>query len=526
MTLVKFKGFCMLKRYVYLEGLTNLLGSGGKYLINNDGQIKDIKGNDIQVRLDGDGHKVVNCVGFDGLRDYRVIDLVAIQFKGLYIPVEDYNKVIAFCIDGNKENTHASNVGYRFEGGKLEYKPCPGFYYIPGFTRGAINIDGVLVSTKNNQVLKWVISKPKYVKNIRGGYYMASVVFTKGTQAMLSRHRAMLLVFKGYPDNVDKLLTNHIDGKPGNDYPDNLEWSTHAENNLHARMNNLRTQQKAVLTRNVKTGEVKEYLSLGDCSKALGLVGPEPIRIRLVESRFGTMFKDGYQLKYKSDSRDWINPEDVDKSPRVYEFIAKNIRTGEEHVFKDVKSVSEIIPDYSSRPICTRLNMGSFEIYKGFQFKLLSDERPFPPVTEKDLEKIHPVGGYGVDARNLLSGETKTYPTIRQAAKDFNSYISTTLRDGKQPIFEDGWQLKFSSEEWNTTDDFDKETYKSQKNIMALELATRRTILAESITAMAQVLKLDYSEVRDAAYSRGNKVCHGYRIRLGITSDPWPTTET
>lgn len=35
----------MFKRYVYIEGLTSLLGSGNKYLINNDGQIKDIRGN-------------------------------------------------------------------------------------------------------------------------------------------------------------------------------------------------------------------------------------------------------------------------------------------------------------------------------------------------------------------------------------------------------------------------------------------------------------------------------------------------
>ena len=42
----------MFKRYVYIEGLTNLLGSDGKYLINIDGQVKDVKGNDIPFYLE------------------------------------------------------------------------------------------------------------------------------------------------------------------------------------------------------------------------------------------------------------------------------------------------------------------------------------------------------------------------------------------------------------------------------------------------------------------------------------------
>lgn len=515
----------MLKRFVYLEGLTNLLGSGGKYLINNDGQIKDIKGNDIPVRLDGDGHKVVNCLGFNGLRDYRVIDLVAIQFKSFYIPQEDYVKVIAFCIDGNKDNTHASNVGYRFEGGKLECKGCPGYYYVPGYTRVAINIDGCMISTVNLRPLKWYTTQPIVSRNIRGGYKTASVTFTKGSQSMLSRHRAMLLVFKDYPDNVDSITANHIDSVPGRDNIENLEWLSYSDNNLHARLNNQRTQQKAVLTRNVVTGEINEYHSLGECARRLGLSGAEPVRLRITKSKFGTVFSGNLQMKYKDDTRDWIDPSEVSNEPTSYEFIAKNIHTDEEHTFTDISQVKVIIPDYHPRPIAVRLNSGSFNSYKGYQFKKLTDERPFPLLTSKDKDKLHPVGGYGVDARNLLTGETRSYETIRQAAKDFNSYISMALSDGQQPVYEDGWQVKFASEKWNEVDSFDAFAYKAQKNVMALELSTGGTILAESISAMAKVLQLDYHEVQDAAYSRGNKICHGYRIRLGVSTDPWPSTQ-
>ena len=516
----------MFKRYVFLEGLTSLHGSNGKYLINNDGWVTNNNGVHLPVTLDEDGHKTVVCKSWDGERRYRIIDLVAIQFKSLYIPQEDYNKVIAFCIDGNKENTHASNIGYRFQGGKLEVKGHPGYYYIPGYTYSAVNIDGVLISVKSGQVHRWGTSKPNPVKNIKGGYRVSNVVWSKGVQAVLSRHRAMMMVFKEYPDNVDKLITNHIDGIPGNDHPDNLEWSTHSQNNQHARENNLRSQQMAILTRNVETGEIKEYISLGECAKALGLKAAEAVRFRIVNARFCQVLNDGLQMKFKSDPRDWIDPKDVEKGPRKYEFTARNILTGQEHSLKSLDELSTILQDYHPRAVKNRLNMRSFEIYRGFQFRMSDDIRPFPVVKPSELENINPVGGYSVDARNLITGETRTYSTIRQAAKDFNGYISTPLRDGKQPIYEDGWQLKLSRDEWNTSEDFDKETYKNQKNIMALEVATNKVILAESIWTLSKILNIEYNEVKQAAYTRGNKVCHGYRIRLGITNDPWPTTES
>lgn len=515
----------MFKRYVYAEGLTNLHGSNGKFLINTKGQVKDSDGNDIPFTLDGEGNKVVYCLSWDGERNYRVVDLMAIQFKNLHIPESAYNKVIAFYIDGNRENLHASNIGYRFEGGKLEVKECPGYYYVPGFTSVAVNIDGCLVSTRNFKPLKWHRTKPIPARNIAGGYFMASVVVVRGTQVMMARHRAMCLVFNGYPDNVDKLTVNHKDSIPGNDHPDNLEWLSYSENSRHARANNLRSQQMAVLTRDVNTGEVKEYLSLGECAKALGLKGAEAVRFRIVNSRFCQVFGNGLQMKFKSDPRDWIDPKDVDMGPRVYNFIARNIYTGEEHVFDDIDKVSSIIPDSHPRPIQNRLNIRSFEIYRGYQFKMVDDDRPFPVISSKELETSNPVSGYKVDARNVLTGETRTYDTIRQAAKDFNSYVSMALRDGKQPIYEGGWQLKLSTDTWNTTDDYDAEVYKSQNNIMAIELSTGKVTLAESISAMSRVLGLDYREVEEAAYSRGNKICHGYRIRLGISNEAWPTTQ-
>lgn len=514
----------MFKRYVYLEGLTNLHGSDGKYLINNDGQVKDIKGNDVEYFYDSEGHANVKCKSWDGERDYRVIDLVAIQFKSLNIPIEDYNKVVAFCIDGNKENQHASNIGYRFKDAPLAYKPNPLFFYIPGFTNAAISRDGNLISTITGEPYKWMVHAYNRVKNTKNGYHRAKILFQQGDRVSMSRHRAMALTFMDYPDNADGLEVNHINGTGGDDRLENLEWITHADNCRHAYLNDLRSQQIPVLVRELDTGEIKEYYSMAQCSRERGYAGTEVVRNRVVNAKFGKVFKDNTQFKLKNDPRDWLDPKDYKDEKQVNHFIARNCETGEEFVYDDIKKVADIVPDYHPRAIQKRLNGGSFKPYWGYMFKSVDDPRDFPVLDGKDFKRFNPVAGFTVDARNLLTGETKVYPTIRQAFEEHSSFLATALREGKQPFFESGWQLKYSTDEWQDSADFDEQQYISQRNIMALEVTTGKLYIGENVANLARILKLDSKRVRGAALTRGNEVYGGFRFRLGVSSEPWPTT--
>ena len=75
----------MFKRYTYVEGLTNLNDNNEGVLINILGQVKNKYGNDLTITHDAQDHKVVNVQSWDGKRDYRVIDLIALQFKSLMI---------------------------------------------------------------------------------------------------------------------------------------------------------------------------------------------------------------------------------------------------------------------------------------------------------------------------------------------------------------------------------------------------------------------------------------------------------
>lgn len=520
----------MFKRYVFIEGLTNLHGSNGKYLINNDGQIRDVKGNELPYRRDDDGNKIVHCLGWDGERDYRVIDLVAIQFKSLYIPQTDYGKVIAFTIDGNPENVHARNIGYRFEGGKLECKSYPGFFYIPSFTSSAINENGVTINSETGQRRTFSITPSNESKNIKGGYFQTVTSFTRGKSVRFLRHRALCLVFKEYPDNVDSLVVNHINGIPGDDRLDNLEWVTRGENNQHAYENDLKNQHMRVLVRNVYTGEVTEYYSISECSRQLGYATDETIRFRLYKSKFCQVFADGTQVKLKSDQRDWIIPEDAMKAVREARSFAglpikvRNCKTLEEKKYETVQEASRDL-GIQSGTITSRFGTKNEKPLFGYQFKEQDDDSPWKSFTEKEYRASLIPGSFEIHARNLFSNEERTFSSGREAERCLNkSNISARLREESQPLYDDGWQVKYSHEVWKDVDNFEEVIYKLQKDIMARHEATGHIILADSASKLAEHLNCDPKAIRKAALTRGNMVYKGYRFRLGINTEAWPTT--
>lgn len=518
----------MFKRYVFFEGLTNLLGSGNKFLINIKGQIKDNFGNDVPFRRDADGNKIVYCLGWAGERDYRVIDLVALQCKALKLPESDYDKVIAFTIDRNPDNTHAENIGYRFKGGRLEHAVYKGFYYVPGIPGIVINMAGKVFSLYTQNFVPEYVTKPNPKGNIKNGYIKFGVRFSKGPQTTCSRHRALCLVFKEFPDNVDKLTVNHINGVPGDDRLDNLEWVTRGQNNLHAYVNDLKQQHKRVLVRDVLTGEVTEYYSISECARALGWATDETVRQRLVSSKFGQVFQDGTQIKLKNDPRDWIIPDDPEKeillNQERHPVIVGNCGTGE---IREVKSMldAEKLTGVIHSTINWRLTHDDRSPCFGFQFKHARDKRPFPSFTTEEYLESLKDSSFIVVARNVLTEEEMEFSSVNKASKYFNHKgISSSMREGKQPLLASGWQLKYKKDNWVDTMDLSQDLYCKLKEITAREEATKKVILADTSTSMADMLGLDRKLIREAALTRGNMLYKGYRFRLGVTDEPWPDT--
>ncbi len=518
----------MFKRFFYIEGLTSLLYSDNKYLINILGKIKNKLGDDVPTSIDKDGHKVVHVQSWDGEREYRVIDLVALQFKSLQIPLKHYDKIIAFVIDGNKDNTHAENIGYRFLDNKLEFEECPGFYYVPGYPYIAININGDIIDVETKDKKTYWISNSG-PRNIKGGYYNAATKIGINNKITVSRHRALGLVFLPFPDNVDKLTINHKDGIPGHDILDNLEWMTRSQNNIHAYVNDLKSQHMRTLARNVFTGEVKEYYSVSECSRAFGY-SLDSIRFRLAECEYCRVFGDGYQFKYKDDPRDWVIPADPDQAVKDGQYRrsikARNCTTLEEKIFDTVISASSELK-INDGALSWRINNDNRKPLMGYQFTDLIDTRPWPVFTKEELQLSFKPNSFKVSARNLLTGETRLFDSARQSRVISVSNINMLLMRGDQPFFSNGWQFKLEDDNWKDLEieNIEEEIYKLTRDITALDVSTGKLIIAESAKQMGEMLKLDPKAVRVAALTKGNKLYHGYRFRLGVTSDPWPTTD-
>lgn len=519
----------MFKRVVGNEGLTTLHGSNGLFLINPKGVIKDRDGESIPVSSDNDGNQIVYCTAWNGKRVYRVIDLVAIQYKGLYIPEEDYGAIVAFVIDGDKSNTNAENIGYRFKDGLLESKVYPGYYYVPAFTSVVLNREGEAVRHLTGKKVLWSHSKEFRERNIRGGYYLANVNTGNGKFFNVGRHRMLCLTFKPYPDNVDKMVTNHIDGVPGNDSLDNLEWATYSRNISHAYENNLRSDNDPVLVRNVLTGEVKEYFSLAECARRIGQSSHATIFYRLYTSKFGDVFGDGTQVKLKSDTRDWVIPADPDKAIELAKLkipcISRNCLTGEEKRFDSIIDMVRDIPNANLGAFYYRLTHRVKTPYLGFQVKFEDDEISFASFTEKELELSFVPNSFGVDARNLVTGEQITFSSVRRACERFNKWsLKEHVSKGKQVVLESGWQLKLACQDWEHVENVDEYLYRLRKNVSALNIRTGEITIAATVIKLSEHLRLNPDEVKDAAYTRGAKIYNGFRFRLGVSTEPWPNT--
>lgn len=520
----------MFKRYEKVEGFTTLKGSNSLYTINVEGQIKDIKGNDIPYTKDSENNLLVHCLGWDGERIYRVADLMVIQFKQLYIPIEDYKEIEAFYIDNDKTHLHASNIGYRFKCGKLPYKSMPGCYYVPSLTFLAINEQGNLYNTISGNEYKWLIDTGIYQDNATGGYRRVTPVI-KNIRYNVSRHRLLLLTFKQYPNNIDSLTVNHINGQPGDDRLVNLECATRSDNNKHAVASGLRTQNEPVLIRNIVTNEIKEYPSLAECARQLGLLSTQTICSRIQKSEFGTVFKDGTQVKLKSDKREWkkIDPEEIEKLKLKISInnenkaaLVRNCRDLTIREYSNIKYISkDTLIEYNV--IRDSIYNRKQEVYNGYQFKHKFDKNPWRDFTLLEFNNSLYKGEPEINFRNLLTEEELTFPNIWSAETWLGKDVYGSISIGKQPLFIDGWQAKLSHWEWEHIDNLENALYKLRKDIMAYNSVTKELILANDATHLSKIIGGTYESIRNAALSRGKELYRGYQIRLGVSNDPWPS---
>ena len=149
----------------------------------------------------------------------------------------------------------------------------------------------------------------------------------------------------------------------------------------------------------------------------------------------------------------------------------------------------------------------------GWQFVPMNSK--FPDFTQEEVEQSLRRANIEIDARNLLTGETRTFDSAASLSREFPITRNPLLKN-KQPILPDGWQFKLSSDEWVEIENPEEAVYRSLVPVMAKD-ETGNIIYASSAREMENILKLDSQYVRKAALTRGEQLYHGYRFKLGTT---------
>ena len=166
-----------------------------------------------------------------------------------------------------------------------EWKQIPGYDgYMVSNTGEVLSTVKQVYSKKEKHVVPFYRRKLLAQHKNKGGYMCVGIGGKyQGGRKTVKVHRLVASAFVKNPDNLPEV--NHIDGDKTNNSADNLEWTTHSENEKHAYRTGLqpRTQKRLDLFRNNRTdnsikviavskcGEKRYFKSIQECADFIGV---------------------------------------------------------------------------------------------------------------------------------------------------------------------------------------------------------------------------------------------------------------
>lgn len=222
-----------------------------EYFVNCEGLLSDKNGGTIPLDVFNKETRL----------DVKSVEvLVAVTFHRFTWPPVYWRHLIVLKMIDSVSSPENYLLGIEAPVESLEY---PGYFMIPYFGGYVISPEGRLLKRSfGSEILS---SKGSL------GYFTYRMTDDSNKTLNRLRHRILCYAFKPYPANVEDLDVNHIDGIPGNDSLDNLEWVTRSSNMNHAYAHGLRNDNIEVEIRDVVTGKVFIFASYSQAGRFLGV---------------------------------------------------------------------------------------------------------------------------------------------------------------------------------------------------------------------------------------------------------------
>lgn len=375
-----------------------LPNSNGRYTVSCEGVV--MENDKVVPEVEHLDRRGVWIDWYRGKAFYEKHFLFIVAFYAKYLPVSEYENIeIVFSADGEKVSFDY-DVFYRFKNGPLETKQLKGFYHIPYLTRYAVNREGQIFDLLNLRLVAQQVARPQKEdkKNRTLGYNVCRIDSDLRGISGTSRHRVLGLTFLKYPSNPLKLVMNHLNGVPGDDRIENLEWTTRAANNQHAIDSGLTPNSVVNLdVKNVFTKEELSFMSVAAAARHLGL-SEAIIRLRLGRQS-GFIYEDGWLFKRKND--EWVKVD-----PRIkarndagsFHVLARDVFANTIYLFESIELASEGTGVYIGG-IRKRCRTEECRPFNGFVFRYRTQQVVWPEYSSLDLavyKEFPQSGGLGV----------------------------------------------------------------------------------------------------------------------------------
>ena len=317
-----------------------------------------------------------------------------------------------------------------------------GFYKIPSFPHYVIDRSGTVVNKLNNSTLRGSRNEAGYV------HYRLTV---KGKALTIGRHRLMGIAFKHPGTPVAKLVINHKNGIKGDDWLDNLEWTTQKKNIEHAGELGISPKCTPIEVRCIDTGVITTYPSIIEYSRECGL-SKDAIAWR-VNAGPGRVFPERKQYRKKNDSSEWTIPQDLERALLIdlqtQPMLLKHLPSGKVKFFRLARDMA-IFLGVSPSTISAMFKRMDQPILPGLYLaKRYVDSQPWREISDPYLDLEANTERRVVHVFNPTSGEERIFESCAECADTMGvgrTTLNERLKKRSNKPSGDGYVYRYYSE--------------------------------------------------------------------------------